>query len=157
MATPQRFEQGHARHPSSDTRRGMRLASLLSQTTNTPLVAMPRRSTKGPLDEDISSVTTRSFPPSIPSLTNKLELYQPFNHQHQHHKPHYHPHQYPPTCPYEQHHLPPPYCLQSNRIQQRYERDQKVQEHGLCNSISHLSCDLPSTLQSPQLRSLHRS
>jgi hypothetical protein len=26
------------------------------QSTNTPLVGMPRRSTKGPLDEDISSV-----------------------------------------------------------------------------------------------------
>ncbi|TIA10379.1 hypothetical protein D6C80_08067, partial [Aureobasidium pullulans] len=40
MSAPQRPEQGHSRHPSSDTRR----------------VAMPRRSTRGPLDMDSASV-----------------------------------------------------------------------------------------------------
>lgn len=57
MATPQRPEQGHSRHQSSDTRRGMAPSSSRTQSTaNAPLVAMPRRSTKGPLDVDASSV-----------------------------------------------------------------------------------------------------
>ncbi|KAK6003526.1 hypothetical protein QM012_009297 [Aureobasidium pullulans] len=54
MAAPQRPEQGHSRHPSSDTRR----------------VAMPRRSTKGPLDVDASAIPT--FQPPTPALQTAL-------------------------------------------------------------------------------------
>ncbi|KAG9925133.1 hypothetical protein KCU84_g9845, partial [Aureobasidium melanogenum] len=54
MAAPQRPEQGHSRHPSSDTRR----------------VAMPRRSTKGPLDVDVSAIPT--FQPPTPALQTAL-------------------------------------------------------------------------------------
>ncbi|KAH0188133.1 hypothetical protein KCU99_g4863, partial [Aureobasidium melanogenum] len=54
MAAPQRPEQGHSRYPSSDTRR----------------VAMPRRSTKGPLDVDVSAIP--SFQPPTPALQTAL-------------------------------------------------------------------------------------
>ncbi|KAI5270121.1 hypothetical protein E4T47_06457 [Aureobasidium subglaciale] len=48
MAAPTRPEQGHSRHQSSDTRR----------------VAMPRRSTRGPLDMDTTAASTTQPPPS---------------------------------------------------------------------------------------------
>ncbi|KAG9735053.1 hypothetical protein KCU71_g3993, partial [Aureobasidium melanogenum] len=58
MAAPQRPEQGHSRYPSSDTRR----------------VAMPRRSTKGPLDVDVSdrSKSYTELPTTNTSTTNRI-------------------------------------------------------------------------------------
>ncbi|THY41348.1 hypothetical protein D6C98_09306, partial [Aureobasidium pullulans] len=54
MSAPQRPEQGHSRHPSSDTRR----------------VAMPRRSTRGPLDMDSAAVPT--YQPPTPAIQTAL-------------------------------------------------------------------------------------
>ncbi|THX32516.1 hypothetical protein D6D12_02146 [Aureobasidium pullulans] len=54
MSAPQRPEQGHSRHPSSDTRR----------------VAMPRRSTRGPLDMDSAAAPT--YQPPTPAIQTAL-------------------------------------------------------------------------------------